>query len=132
VKSLYLSGLNSLKYSINAITVPDYEFIHGTKFFNVVMDNLISVNTWKKENDIKMKLFVSYVATRYTIEDKRKIEDYFKDKCDEIIIVPARNQGGWIPKIESQLSCDTEKTSITNKFKPPCNYPFNSIIVTCE
>lgn len=130
VRDLYENGLNSLKFSINAINKKDYEFIHGTDNFNKVIDNLNEINNWKRKNNILIKLYVSYIATDYTctIED---VKDFFKDKCDEIVIMSAVNQGGLIPDINKTLATNVI-TNIDNHFKAPCNYPFNSVIVTVE
>ncbi len=129
VKKLYDSGLNSIKYSINAINSSDYIFIHNTDNFNKVIFNLESVYDWKIKNNIDLKIFVSYIATKKTCEID-KVKSFFKNKCDEVVIMSAVNQGGLMPSINKYLSCNTNE--INNKFSLPCNYPFNSVIVTCE
>lgn len=130
VKQLYDVGLKSIKYSINAINEEDYKFIHNTNNFNKVISNLEKVYNWKINNQINLKVFVSYIATKQT-NYRSEITDFFKEKCDEIVVMSAVNQGGLMPTINQYLSCDTGD-GINNIFNLPCNYPFNSVIVTCE
>ena len=130
VKYLYENGLNSIKYSINAENDEDYKFIHGTNNFEKVIKNLKDVYKWKLKNNIPLKVYVSYIATKYT-NNTKKIKDLFDKVCDEFVIMQAINQGGLMPNIKETLS-NNVNTEIDNTIKLPCNYPFNSVIVTVE
>ena len=129
VKSLYNSGLNSIKFSINATNIEDYIMVHGTNKFNTVIKNLTDVYRWKIESNINLKVYVSYITLDIT-KNKFEINNLFKDRCDEYIVMPAINQGGLIPEI-NQISTK-EQNDINGNFKLPCSYPFNSVIVTAE
>lgn len=129
VKELYNSGLNSIKFSINATNIEDYIIVHGTDKFNTVIKNLTDVYRWKIESNIKLKVYVSFITLDIT-KNKFEIDNLFKDKCDEYVVMPAINQGGLIPQI-TQISTK-EQTDINGNFKLPCSYPFNSVIVTSE
>lgn len=131
VKELFKSGLDSIKYSINATNSEDYKYIHGTDNFFNVLHNLKTVYDWKIENDLSLNVFVSYIATRHTY-DKIQIDNLFKNKCDEYVVMNVENQGGLIPDIKDFLSHESIKTQINNNFSLPCTYPFNSIILTVE
>ena len=128
IKKLHESWLNSLKFSINSISESDYLFIHWTDSHNIVLNNLIDIYQWKKENNIKMNLFVSFVATRYTLTNKDEVKNFFADKCDEVFIVNAKNQWWFSPAIEDNLSTWAND----DDFTLPCSYPFNSVVVTSE
>lgn len=56
---------------------------------------------------------------------QKKIQLFFKNNSDEVIIDMAKNQGGLIKEIDYLV--DNVK-NIT----PPCFYVFNSINITCE
>lgn len=130
VKKLYGSGLNSIKYSINAINKEDYKYIHGTNYYSRVIDNLTKVYQWKKEENIDLNIYVSYIATKYTC-NIQEVRNFFKNLCDECIILNAINQGGLIPDIKDNLSAN-KMLDFNNKFKLPCSYPFNSVVITVE
>ncbi len=129
VKELVDNGLDSIKYSINASNKIDYKMIHRTDGFDIVMKNLKEVYKWKKNNNIKLKVFVSYISINNTRNEK-EIDELFKNICDEYIVMPAINQGGLIPTI-NDISTKKDE-DVNGHFKLPCPYPFNSVVVTVE
>lgn len=129
VKKLYNSGLNSIKYSINASNREDYIMVHGTDNFNKVIRNLSDVYDWKIKENKDLNVYVSFITVDATKNDN-KIKELFFDKCDEYVVMPAINQGGLIPNIFEISS--KEASDINGNFKLPCSYPFNSVIVTVE
>lgn len=130
VKKLYDSGLNSIKYSINATNKEEYIKIHKTDNFDKVINNLKEVYNWKMNNSINLKVYVSYIATKYT-DDVNKINDLFNNICDEYVVMRAVNQGGLIPNIKEEISTNNENI-VNNNFSLPCSYPFKTIVVTKE
>ncbi len=129
VKELYSCGLNSIKYSINAINSDDYRLIHKTDNFEKVINNLTSVFDWKRKEKKNIRVYVSCVCVDSTRSEK-DIKEFFSNKCDEVVVMPAINQGGLIPDI-SKIST-VQKKDINSNIKYPCPYPFNSVIVTVE
>ena len=128
VKELYKNGLDSIKYSINATNPEDYKMIHKTNSFSVVIKNLEDVYRWKKRYKRNLKVYVSYISTDQT-KKKEEIDNLFKDKCDEYVVMPAINQGGLIPDMKK---ISTREETDINDFKLPCPYPFHSVVVTVE
>ena len=124
VDKLFQNGLDSLKFSINAINSEKYELIHGTDNFEVVVNNLKKAYSLKKEKYSNKKISVSYIMTKYSMECEKNIKKFFENISDEVIVDMAKNQGGLIEEIE-YLGCD-------NNIKAPCYYVFNSINITCE
>lgn len=131
IKSLILSGLDSIKLSINAINMKDYKFIHGTDKFDIVLNNLINLYNFRKENNLNFKIYVSYISTRYNDKDINEIKSFFKLYCDDVAVINVRNQSGMMPEI-SYLSCVNEENKIKSQRNVPCYYVFNSLNVTCE
>lgn len=129
VKELYANGLNSIKYSINAFNKEQYKFIHGTDNFDKVLKNLSDVFRWKNTKNKNLKVYVSYISIDIT-RNENKVRELFNGKCDEVVIMPAINQGGLIPDI-CKIST-TNCSDINGNIKYPCPYPFNSIVVTAE
>lgn len=130
VKKLYGSGLNSIKFSINGIDETDYKFACGSDNFSKVMENLIAVYNWKKQFNIPMNIFVSCIITKYTKQSKEKIKSFFDNYCDESSIQEVKNQGGMLPEIDKELLCNDVDSAY--KINLPCNYPFNSVVVSYE
>ena len=132
IKSLVKAGIDSIKLSINAINQKEYQFIHGVDCFEKVISNLEKLYNYRNDNNQNFKIYVSYIATRYTDHSRTEIEKVFKDKCDEVAIVNVRNQGGYMPENNELLSCLCEDNKIPSERKIPCHYIFNTLNVTYE
>ena len=127
-KSLVNSGLKSIKFSINALTDSDYRKIHGTNDFELVIKNLKDIYEYKIQNQLNINVFVSVIKTRYTEYEDKQIREKFEKITDEIVILDARNQGGWMPCVTELLTpCKTSCSQMTF-----CNMPFNSITISKE
>lgn len=132
IKKLVKEGLNSIKFSINAINEKDYILIHGKNMYNLVMNNLKEVYKWRNDNNINLKIYVSYISTKYTEYDIETIENNFKEFCDKVLITNVRNQSGLVPEIVGNLENKNESNKIKGKRNLPCYYPFNTICITLE
>lgn len=132
ISKLIESGLNSIKFSINATNSSDYKFIHGLDKFDQVMNNLKTIFNYRKETGLEFKIYLSYIATRFTSKNINEIRNVFSNYCDEIVVIKVRNQSGMMPEINKYLSCTENNDYYIGKRKIPCNYPFHTLCVTCE
>lgn len=132
VKYLKDCGLDSLKFSINAINENDYKMIHGSNKYNIVMKNLKDIWEWKNDFNINLKIYVSYISTKYTEYSIKEIESNFKLYCDKVLITNVRNQAGLVPEADRLLKNTNEDNKIQGKRLLPCYYPFNTLCVTKE
>ena len=132
IEEIINSGIDSIKFSINAINKQDYNFIHGVNCFEKVMENLRLLKKYREENKLNYKIFVSYIATRYTDYSTDKIKNTFNKYCDDVVVVNVRNQSGMMPEINKYLSCETGENKVPANRTLPCHYVFNSVNVSCE
>lgn len=132
VSSLVHSGIDSIKLSINAINAADYKFIHGVDCYNTVINNLKNLYKYRIDNNLHFKIFVSYIATRFTDYGVEKIKEYFRDYCDEVAVINVRNQSGMMPEVNSLLSCERKDDKVPAERLVPCHYVFDTINVSCE
>jgi len=130
MEELLKSGLDSIKFSINAINSKDYKLIHGVDAYDIVLKNLKDCKGLK---DIyHNKLFVSCITTKYTSYTQQEIEAVFSPYVDKVIAQPVKNQGGLLPKI-TELLIDQNKQNIANRmFTIPCSYVFNAVTISYE
>ena len=131
MKNLIEKGLDSIKFSINAINSDEYRFIHGKSDFEKVITNLRELYNYKLKNNISINIFVSYIKTKYTDKNIAEIKDFFNNICDEVAIMNVENQGGLQPEINDLLLSESDVELDTMK-KMPCSYPFKSVIITQE
>lgn len=127
IRAVINTGLDSIKFSINAPESELYEFIHGRDDFDKVMANLRYLNEYRKESGKDFKIYITGILTRFT---EHLQDDYFKvfdGLADQVVFKDVYNQGGYMPEIDYQLKCthDREKTR-------RCNLPFDALCVTCE
>lgn len=132
VLELYKAGLNSIKFSINAINENDYLLIHKTNNYNRVFNNLKNIYSEKTKLNLDLRVYVSYIMTKFSEYSLSDIKNHFKNISDEVIVQAVRNQGGMLPEIEDKLIPISQNSDISQNHYLPCRYPFNSITVTCE
>lgn len=132
IKDLIDAGIDSMKLSINGINKKDYKFIHGFDYYEQVMLNLKKLFNYRNEHNLTYKIFVSYIATRYTDYNINEIKMHFENLCDEVAIVNVRNQSGMMPEINRLLSCVNPDNKIQAERIVPCHYVFDTVNVSCE
>lgn len=129
VKKVIEAGIDSIKFSINAGTREMYKIIHGKDDFDTVMENLNYIANYRKTNNKNFKIFVSYIATRYSTLERNILEDKLSDIIDQIVFIDVRNQGGMMYEINDYLALDNHENKIENL---PCPLLFNSLHITYE
>lgn len=127
IRAVIDSGLDSIKFSINAPEREMYKFIHGRDDFDKVVEHLKYLNEYRKECGRQYKIYVTGILTRYTESMKDKYFEVFDGMADQIVFKTVYNQGGYMPEIESLLKCHCD-----NETYRRCNLPFDAISVTYE
>ena len=123
------NGVDSLKFSINAGTVETYEFIHGQNDFEKVIENLKFCWEYRMFSKKEFKLYVSYIITRYNINEIDHFKKHYMQYCDYISFNPIFNLGGMVPEIYDDISVAPLPSKA---FKRPCHNLFDSIGITSE
>lgn len=132
MKELSEADLDSVKFSINAIDREEYKLIHGADDFDIVINNIKDLIQWRNVNKVKLKIMVSYIATRYTQRPLKEIELFFKPLCDEIAVMPVTNAGGLNAAGMKYLSCEDGIYEFEAALHLPCHYLFDTVTVTYE
>lgn len=132
IKHLVEQGLDSIKFSINAIDRETYQLIHGKDDFDKVLENLKEISNYRTTSGKKFRIYVSYIATRHSLRKKEEIKIFFENMCDEVIVLNTINQSGLTPEIETLLKVEGEQTDIDVKTSLPCNMLFNTINISYE
>lgn len=128
IKSLINSGIDSIKFSINAGTKESYCFIHGKDEFNKVVNNLRNLFNYRKENNLKFKIFVSCILTRYTENEKEIAVSKLGKYSDDIVFLNCKNQCGVMYEINNYLISENKYEDMQNI----CPLPFKKLHITCE
>ena len=82
----------------------------------------------RKKLNSSCKLYVSYVATKYTKQEAEIVKKDTAPYCDEIMIMNANNRGGLADEVTDELYAGDDNYS----YKYPCSQIFNNVYVTAE
>lgn len=129
-KELISSGLDSIKFSINGGSAESYKNIHGKDDYHKVIENLKSLSNYKRSNGLKFAIYISFVVTSVTKEEKNSFYLDMKEYADDIVFTNVRNQAGLMYDDVTQLLVDDPRANI--KDRVPCPQVFNAITITCE
>lgn len=123
------SGLDSIKFSINAGTKESYKIIHGFDDFEKVISNVKKIYNYKTEKKIKLQLLCSFVITDLTISEKDTFKKNYEYLFDEkIAFFKAGNQGGRTHKKNQSITRKIKQNRNTKKFEyKPCEMLWNRL-----
>jgi len=130
-KSLINAGIDSIKFSVNASNRDDYVLIHGQDDFDVIINNIKCLHELRKEQNRKVALYISYVVTRYTKQQKKEFVDKYTEYVDDIIFNDCVDIAGCMGnEITNWLSVD-EKVQCPYE-NEVCPLIFKTLYVTYE
>lgn len=130
LKNIIDAGLDSIKFSINAGTRESYAAIHGKDDWEKVISNVKFVSEYRRQNDLDLKIGITYVTMPYNAHEKDALRDLLGPSVDDIYFSPSvSNQGGYMPENKILAS---EEFTLMPASKCPCFMLFNRMHVTCE
>lgn len=127
IRQVIDSGLDSIKFSINAPERELYKFIHGRDDFDKVCEHLRYLSEYRKISGRDYKIYVTGILTKYTEYMQDKYHELFDEYVDQVVFKFVYNQGGYMPEIEKYLRCECDKEP-----RRRCNLPFDALAVTYE
>ncbi|GHV21941.1 hypothetical protein FACS189494_08050 [Spirochaetia bacterium] len=128
MKSLIDSGLDSIKFSLNAISREEYKTIHGVDGFERVKNNIRTTFEYRNKNSKKCNIYASFVETSQNRNYIGEAVEAMKKITDEVMTFKVTNRGGQISEVENDFYTGNDAFS----FKYPCGFPFNTATVTAE
>jgi len=96
IVSLIDSGLDSLKFSVNAGTKEKYKNNHGVDAFDSVIENIKWCGEYKKREKKSIKLSVSSIYVEENKEELENLKKMLLQYIDEFYYLPLYNQGGHV------------------------------------
>ncbi|MEA3445677.1 MAG: radical SAM/SPASM domain-containing protein [Bacteroidota bacterium] len=97
MKKVVESGLDSIKFSINAGSKERYKKIHGVDMFDSVIDNIKWLNNYRNENNFDFpRICISSIYMEKYKAELESFKKYVKDFSDEFYFLPLYNQAGHI------------------------------------
>lgn len=118
-KRLLDSGLNSIKFSVNAGNRETYLKVHGRDDFEKVLANIKFVAEYRKTVSQSTYLGVSFVGSPQTKDTFNALKLLIDGLVDEVIYYEASNQSGQMPNLPFPPYRD-------------CHLPFNKAHISRE
>ena len=128
IKLLKNSGLDSLKFSINAATEDTYKIIHGKNDFKKVINNVKQIYDWKNNNNIKLQMLATFVYTKLTEKELPLFKEEYAKYFEDVWYLASTGQAG--DNIENTKSLSPFWTYDENI--KPCQMVFNRLHLTYE
>ena len=122
------AGVDSIKFSINAVEREAYKLIHGRDELEAVLKNLEWLYGYKEKHQIPINIYVSSVATRYN-SNENAIREKLEPLCDELAIYHVMNHEGLMPEVDLFLSDSAVECDVDARKKAPCPMVFNRLHV---
>lgn len=126
IQKIFESGLDSIKFSINATDARSYKSVHQKDCFDDVIKSLEDVLKLKKEQASKMKVLVSVVSNSLQKEDVVGFYQRQLGECYHYLDLIIVNSIGYTPKEDEAVqTCDLD-------LQQRCPRPFEEINVTAS
>jgi len=126
IKPIIDAGIDSIKFSINAGTHETYKKMHGEDDFDLVLNNLEWISTYRSESEHTYKIYVSYVITRQNQHELPILKNRIAAYIDHLDANPVTNQ---ILMVENTKDLCIDNSSFMTI---PCSMVFNRLHITCE
>jgi len=140
IKRLIDAGLHSLKFSVNAGDRETYKNIHGRDHFDLVCDNILFAEEYRRKINYPLYLAISFVEIENNAKTYDKLYERFKFVVDEIYRTKAFDQSGQMPEYPSKFKnrkkeVESSNAYLAEKFECAnelCPRPFNTLHITRE
>ena len=131
-KKLIDSGLDSIKFSINAGTKETYNIIHGKNDWDCVINNIFFVDNYRKQKKIQLKLSATYIVIPENKHECNQFRQKFESVVDDIYFNPGAGiQAAYmLENIDKGFHNSTDENMANPTL--PCWQLFNRAHVTCE
>lgn len=135
LEKLFVCGLDSIKFSINAGSRQTYKKIHGSDDFDNVIAAIKFSYAYRERTGLRYKIFVSCVGIKDNYDELTSLQQIVGKYCDELVFYYPCSYAGQEIERKNVLYQDLSDLGI-NTFEIihslPCAVLWNSINITCE
>ncbi len=135
LKAVFDSGLDSIKFSINAGSRTTYQKVHGKDDFDKVFQNLKFAHEYRCKSNLNYKILASCVVTDEVLDELSAIHENIRPFVDDFVYFHAQNFSGESNREQAGLNTEfhTENAKDFVFERPiPCYYPFTHIAISYE
>jgi len=131
IKKIFESGLDSIKFSIDAASKETYEKLRPGGNFDMLYRNIKILKEMRDRKKSKLKIYASFLLTNKNYHELKKFKEFWKGLIDEVVITVVSNQSNLQTKEFDELVPEKIKNMMVRK-EQCCNLPWNRIVVTYD
>lgn len=135
IKDIFKSGVDSLKFSINAGTAETYKKIHGADDYDKAMAMLKYAYEYRNAHNIDCRILSSYIVTNINVHETKAHYEIIKKYTDDFAFFGMSSFAGSVFDETNSLKADFEPENMEYTDFPyacPCQFLNNSINVNVE
>lgn len=132
IDKIFESGLDSIKFSIDAASKGVYERLRPGGNFNVLYKNVKMLREMRDRKNSGLKIYASFVLTNENYHELKEFKEFWRGLIDEIILYIVTNQASHQTKEFDELVPENLKNMIIKNKEKYCNRLWNRIIVTYD
>ena len=125
IERLLTAGVDVIDISLDAFTPETYAKIRVNGNLNVTRSNVLKLIQMCKESSSRTKVVVSYVEQPQNIYETKDFELFWKDNGAEYVVIRRLHS---CSGAKTELA-DIRRNDNTNKFRHPCLYPWERIVL---
>ena len=125
------AGIDSIKFSVSSADRENFKRHHGIDAFDKVLANIKYAYEYREKNQLKYKLYMFSILTKYNLWEKKLIEQVYSEYVDELLfsnVVADVNVKG----VEEYLTIADEEEMLIKEMslsKLPCTLLFERIVI---
>ncbi len=123
------AGLDSIRFSVNAVDSEVYRYLHGSDDYAAVEKNIRFLATYRKKESKKIAVSLSCVVTKKTRDQIPKIKERYGGLVDEILFIPVMNLRSMDKDLAMELELSNEIYSEDSDYDRICPIIFNSLYI---
>lgn len=131
IEKIFASGLDSIKFSIDAASKKSYEQLKPGASFDCLYKNIKLLREMRDRKKSKLKIYASFVLTNKNYRELKNFRSFWKNIIDEVLISVVGNQSNLQKKEFNNLIPKNIKKKMIAK-KRYCNLLWNRIVVTYD
>ena len=130
INQIFLSGLDSIKFSIDAASAETYKIVRPPGDFDRLLRNIKILKQKRDEKNSPLKIYSSFILTKDNYHELREFQKFWAPWIDEISIHHVTNQSNLQSEEFEKLSVRKNKHEVVED--KVCNFLWNRMIMTYD
>lgn len=135
ILKIFESGLDSIKFSIDAGNKEKYEYLKVGASWEKLLDTIKKIRDLRDSKNSKLKIFASFIITEDNFKDLLEYKKNFDSLIDETNFTIIQNQGSQMDIAEQypkKIFSNIQNYILPKERWHPCNLLWNRFIITYE